>query len=215
MRHECVVTIMRRWKHACWPLVAAVLVAGGFAGCEEPGGGTGKGGVTLESSGPPPPPPLAKAAGEGTQPDVGESRAPGAAPSPGTRPEAPVSQPAVAPVTTPAVPPPPSTTAGTTASQVPAIRLSAGVALPQTGPTGILMSFSVDYKFTAGEPNPTSPYVWVIQRAKGGPMRVGVRLGQKGTLPALIGGWRPEQGPFQSHVEDANGNRLSRSISLR
>lgn len=206
---------MKLSKHACWPLVAALLFAVGFAGCEEPGGGAGKGGATLESSGPPPPPPLAKTAGEGTQPDVGGSREPAAAPSPGARPAPPVSPPADAPVTTPVVRPPPATTAGSTASGPPAIRLSAGLALPQTGPTGILMSFSVDYKFTAGEPNPTSPYVWVIQRAKGGPARVGVRLGQKGTLPVLIGGWRPEQGPFQSHIEDASGNRLSRSISLR
>ena len=210
------VRIMKPWKHACWPLVAGLVFAVGFAGCEEPGGGAGKGGATLESSGPPPPPPLAKAAAEGTQPDVEGSRAPAVGPSRGSRPGPPVSPPVARPVTSPpAVPPPPRTTAGSTASEVPAIRLSAGVALPQTGPTGILMSFSVDYKFTAGEPNPTSPYVWVIQRAKGGPARVGVRLGQKGTLPVLIGGWRPEQGPFQSHIEDASGNRLSRSISLR
>ena len=208
---------MRLRKPTCWPLVAALLLAGGFAGCEEPGGGAGKGGATLERSGPPPPPPppLAKTAGEGTRPDVGGGRAPAGAP-PGARPAPPVSPPVARPVTSPPpVSPPPGSTAGLTASGPPAIRLSAGVALPQTGPTGILMSFSVDYKFTAGEPNPTSPYVWVIQRAKGAPARVGVRLGQKGTLPILIGGWRPEQGPFQSHIEDASGNRLSRSISLR
>jgi len=212
------VRIMKPCKNACGPLVAALLVAGGFVGCEEPKGGTGKGGATLQSDGAPPPPPLAQPepAGQLTPPDVAGSPAPGVAPPLAPRPETPVAPPPkAAPVTTPAVPPPPRTTAGSTASGSPAIRLSAGVALPQTGPTGILMSFSVDYQFTAGDPNPTSPYVWVIERAKGTPARAPVRLGQRGTLPILIPGWRPEQGPFQSHIEDASGNRLSRSISLR
>jgi len=110
--------------------------------------------------------------------------------------------------------PPPKPTPST-ASGVPAIRLSAGVALPQTGPTGRLMSFSVDYRFTSAEPNPTSPYVWVIERKQGAPARQPVRLRGQGTLPILIPGWRPEQGPFQAHIEDTAGNRLSRSISLR
>ena len=76
------------------------------------------------------------------------------------------------------------------------------------------MSFSVDYQFTQGEPN-TSGYVWVIQRAQGAPAKQPVRLARQGNLPILIPGWRPEEGPFQSHIEDRSGNRLSPSIDLR
>ena len=94
------------------------------------------------------------------------------------------------------------------------IRLATGVALAQTGPDGTLMSFSVDYQFTAGEPN-AAGYVWVIERAQGAPARQPVRLARQGTLPALIPGWRPEEGPFRSHIEDPSGNRLSASIEMR
>ena len=30
----------------------------------------------------------------------------------------------------------------------------------------------------------------------------------------LIQGWRPEDGPFKSHIEDAKGTRLSESIEM-
>ena len=95
-----------------------------------------------------------------------------------------------------------------------AIKLSAGVALPQTGPEGTLMSFSVDYEFTQGEPS-SSGYVWVIERAHGGPARQPVQLARQGNLPILINGWRPEDGSFQTHIEDRSGNRLSAVIELR
>ena len=93
------------------------------------------------------------------------------------------------------------------------IQLSAGVALPQTGPEGTLMSFSVDYEFVQGEPSPEG-YVWVIERAHGNPARQSVKLSKQGNLPILIQGWRPEDGPFQTHLEDRKGNRLSESIEL-
>jgi hypothetical protein len=95
-----------------------------------------------------------------------------------------------------------------------AIRLSAGVALPQTGPEGTLMSFSVDYQFTQGKPI-SSGYVWVVERAHGGPAKQLVQLARQGNLPILINGWRPEDGPFQTHIEDRSGNRLSAVIELR
>jgi hypothetical protein len=44
------------------------------------------------------------------------------------------------------------------AANQPAIQLSAGVALPQTGPDGTLMSFSVDYAFLQGEPVPKTMF---------------------------------------------------------
>ena len=94
------------------------------------------------------------------------------------------------------------------------IRLSAGVALPQTGPEGTLMSFSVDYEFTQGKPS-SSGYVWVIERTHGVPARQSVQLAKQGNLPILIQGWRPEDGPFQTYMEDRSGNRLSALIELR
>ena len=97
----------------------------------------------------------------------------------------------------------------------PSIRLSAGVALAQTLPTGTAMGFSVDYEFTEGRPNPSSPYFLVIEPAKGPPARIKVLLNSKGTLQGFAVGWRPEHGPFEGHLEDASGNWLSPSISLR
>lgn len=94
------------------------------------------------------------------------------------------------------------------------IRLSTGVALPQTGPEGTLMSFSVDYSFDQGEPNP-SGYSLVIERTRGAPAKQSVRLARKGDLPVLVSGWRPEDGPFRAYIEDLDGNRVSGSIDLR
>jgi hypothetical protein len=95
-----------------------------------------------------------------------------------------------------------------------AIRISAGVALPQTGPEGTLMCFSVDYEFTQGEPG-SSEYIWVIEREHGRPARQPVQLARQGNLPILIQGWRPEDGPFRASIEDRSGHRLSAVIELR
>jgi len=97
----------------------------------------------------------------------------------------------------------------------PSIRLSAGVALAQTLPAGTAMGFSVDYEFTEGQPNPTSQYVWVIEPGKGPPVKFMVRLSSKDNLLTFVPKWRPENGPFQTHLEDARGNRLSDSLPLR
>ena len=112
----------------------------------------------------------------------------------------------------PASPPPPG------ASQRPAgpsIRLSAGVALPQTLPTGTAMGMSVDYTFTVGQPRPSLAYVWVIEPAKADPVRQSVPLSQSGTLQAFFTQLRPQHGPFHTHIEGSDGTRLSQSISLR
>jgi len=76
------------------------------------------------------------------------------------------------------------------------------------------MSFSVDYQFTQGEPDPAG-YVWVIERTRGQPARLLGRLAREGNLMTLIPGWRPEEGPFQTHIEDRSGKRLSTSAELR
>ncbi len=97
----------------------------------------------------------------------------------------------------------------------PSVRLSAGVALPQSLPTGTAMGMSVDYVFTAGQPLSSRRYVWVIEPAKADPVKQPVQLSQSGTLQAFFPQLRPEHGPFHVHIESSDGSRLSTSISLR
>lgn len=103
----------------------------------------------------------------------------------------------------------PSKTSGIT------IELSAGTALAQTLPTGTAMGFGVHYKITNGQPDSTAEYLWVIQTADGQSLAKPVRLESKGTLQDFAPQLRPENGPFQSHIEDQRGRRLSESIKLR
>ncbi|MCE5269630.1 MAG: hypothetical protein LLG00_17265, partial [Planctomycetaceae bacterium] len=108
---------------------------------------------------------------------------------------------------------PPRQPVAATATSEPTVTLSTGVALPQAGPEGTMMMFSVDYE-VQGEPA-TGGYVWVIERAKGQPAKIDRNLSKKGTLEAgMIKGWRPEDGPFHSHIEDKNGARVSESIEM-
>lgn len=95
------------------------------------------------------------------------------------------------------------------------IELSIGVSLAQTGPEGTMMMFSVEYEFVVGEPDPKAKYVWVIKRAKGAPVKLAFPLNNKGTLRTPVFHWRPEHGPFRSHIEDRKGKRLSASIEMR
>lgn len=97
------------------------------------------------------------------------------------------------------------------------IALSTGVALAQTGPNGILMSFSTDYSFEAGEPDPKCQYVWVIKRTRGAPLNLTVKLAAEGNLTTLVDRWRPEEGPFEGHIEQRCGTdarAVSRAIAL-
>jgi hypothetical protein len=96
------------------------------------------------------------------------------------------------------------------------IHLSAGTALPQTGPEGTMMGFSVDYEFDQGQPQPSETFVWVIERTQGEPARISRRLTANGNLstdPFLP--WRPEQGPFRTHIEDSSGHPVSETVDLR
>jgi len=77
-----------------------------------------------------------------------------------------------------------------------------------------MMMFSVDYEFVQGQPNPAG-YVWVIERAKGDPAKIGVKLKAKENLMIPMTKWRPEDGPFKSHIEDSKGSRLSESIDMK
>jgi hypothetical protein len=145
-------------------------------------------------------------------PGQGGAPSPGVAPAaPGTTASTPPSQAASSPAA--ATPRPVTPSTPSSPQQLP-IRLSAGVALPQSLPTGTAMGFSVDYQFTAGEPG-TSPYLWVIEPTRGQPKRQPVQLRERGTLEGFVLEFRPENGPFHTHIEDANGNRLSPSLPLR
>ncbi|MBN1394388.1 MAG: hypothetical protein JW959_05150 [Pirellulales bacterium] len=97
----------------------------------------------------------------------------------------------------------------------PRIALDLGVALPQTGPEGTMMMFSVQYEFVSGAPDPKAQYFWVIERAKGAPQKIPCHLQRKHKLETPISGWRPNEGPFHSHIEDADGKRLSDSIEMK
>lgn len=98
-------------------------------------------------------------------------------------------------------------------SQEPPIKMSAGVALPQTGPTGTLMSFSVDYRFREGGPDAAAKYVWVVERSKGEPHRQPVQLNSSGNLRTFLPEWRPEEGPFRSHIAVVSDNNVLDNIS--
>jgi len=77
-----------------------------------------------------------------------------------------------------------------------------------------MMMFSVDYEVAQGEPS-TSGYIWVIERAHGNAGKVEVTLTAKGRLTAaMVVKWKPEDGPFHSHLEDRKGNRMSESIEM-
>jgi hypothetical protein len=95
------------------------------------------------------------------------------------------------------------------------VQLSAGVALAQTLPDGTAVGFSVDYQFVQGRPDPSAQYFCVVERTQGPPVRQPVRLDAYGTLQGFIDTFRPEHGPFQAHLEDARGNRLSPNAPLR
>ena len=116
------------------------------------------------------------------------------------------------PSSPPASPPPARTPQRLTA---PSIRLSAGVALPQSLPTGTAMGMSVDYVCIAGPPRSLQRYVWVIESAKADPVKQPVQLSRSGTLQAFFTQLRPEHGPFRAHIESSDGSRLSTSLSLR
>jgi len=95
------------------------------------------------------------------------------------------------------------------------IRLSAGVALAQSLPTGTAMGFSVDYEVMSRSPSGSANFIWVIESKKGQTLKQPVRLQARGTLQGFFPPLRPEHGPFSTHIEDQNGNRLSKAISMR
>jgi hypothetical protein len=99
------------------------------------------------------------------------------------------------------------------------VHLSAGVALAQTLPNGTAMSFSVDYQFRDGSPNPSNKYFWVIEGKGGKSWPFAVQLANSGNLPLIAPSLRPEAGPFSSHIieitPDGSQRKISKSISMR
>jgi hypothetical protein len=81
------------------------------------------------------------------------------------------------------------------------LKLSAGVALAQTLPSGTGMLFSVDYHFTRGQPDPSARYYLVITSSKQGALTFDVRLSDRGTLQVIKERTEPTIGPFSAHVE--------------
>jgi hypothetical protein len=93
---------------------------------------------------------------------------------------------------------------------VPAIRLSAGIAVPQSLPTGTAMGMSVDYQI-AGPLNLSSQYMWVVSSQAGENVEVAAPLQTMGTLQAFFSQLRPEHRPFHCHIDEISpGGRRTR-----
>ena len=81
-------------------------------------------------------------------------------------------------------------------------RLKAGVAVPQSLPTGTAMGMSVDYQ--AGGLNQSSRYVWVVTSEGGGNVEQAFQPRTQGTLQTFFLDLRPEHRPFNSHIEEVS-----------
>ena len=186
-------------------LVAITTVALVLTGCEPPS--TVQSAKDLiTSDGPPkplmPPPPPPPPPGE----DV---TAPAVSPALANTPTSPVARNAVPPQ------PAPSTAAETTPSATaakPFIKLSVGIALPQTLPDGTQVGVSCDYKLLKPSLNSAAKYLWVIESAKGEiAMEVQIKPqggNLAGFLPLEI---RPGDSPFQARIDEVStsGSRVT------
>ncbi|MBN2021190.1 MAG: hypothetical protein JW809_00205 [Pirellulales bacterium] len=190
------------------------------AGCDDGPPGTSPAPRTPASASPAPVQEL-----PGTPPAAPVPQPPGAAPAapsavegnawsapPEHMPPAVVPPDGAPPAAPPAVQPYPSTQPMVEPPAMP-IRLSTGVALPQTGMEGIMMGFSVEYECGSGHPNATSRYGWVIQRARGEPAVTEVQLQARGTLQMFAPGWRPDEGPFQAQLIELRPDGTRRPVS--
>ena len=185
------------------PLLAACLLAG----CEPSGPVTTKGVLTRNPADPPlPPPPPGAQQAESTQraaaPADTSQQVAQAAPA-----ETPTGDSPIEPAGSS------STSNSSSDSTAPAkryIRLSVGLALPQTLPDGTQVGVSVDYKLL-GSLKPSAKYLWVVQSAKN-EVTMEVKLSQQGGnlanfLPYEI---RPEHGPFKARIDEVttSGSRV-------
>ena len=176
-----------------------------FTGCEPPSSAQSAKGV-VTSGGPPrppmPPPP--------PPPPPGEEGTTVATSLPVASSETnPVARNPVAPQpveTTAADPTPRASTAKTF------IKLSVGIALPQTLPDGTQVGVSVDYKLLKPSLNSAAKYLWVIESAKGEiAMEVQIKPeggNLAGFLPLEI---RPGDSPFKARIDEvmSSGSRVT------
>jgi hypothetical protein len=92
----------------------------------------------------------------------------------------------------------------------PSIRLSVGLALPQTLPDGTQVGVSVDYKVT-GKLNSSAKYVWVIESRQGETaMEVQIKP-QGGNLASFLPiSIRPGDSPFRARIDEvsSSGSRV-------
>jgi hypothetical protein len=93
------------------------------------------------------------------------------------------------------------------------IRLSAGTALPQTGPEGTLMSFSVDYQAGGYQPPPGARCVLVVERGDRKRVEQPAEITASGTWALFVPGWPPQSAPFQAHVEEISDTGSRRNVS--
>jgi hypothetical protein len=112
------------------------------------------------------------------------------------------------PVTAPVTSPSPGTPL-----QV-AVQLSAGVALPQSLPTGTAMAMSVDYVVQGTLPTDAKQVVWVIESAQGS-VDVPVTLAAQGNLMTFVTVMKPEQGPFHSYLAVVFSDGRKEAISAK
>lgn len=182
--------------------IAAALV---LTGCEPPSVAQSAKGV-ITSDGPPkppvPPPPPPPPPGE-------EATTPAISPAAANPEQNPVARNPVAPrpVETTALQTTPSATAAK-----PFIKLSVGIALPQTLPDGTQVGVSCDYKLLKPTLNSSAKYLWVIESAKGEiAMEVQIKPqggNLAGFLPLEI---RPGDSPFKARIDEVttSGSRVT------
>jgi hypothetical protein len=172
-----------------------------LAGCEPAGPVTTQGVLTRTAVNPPLPPPPP---GSPTPEVVRKTNPFDRAEAP--RAEAPVTAPPVAdPTYSPAEP--------TNSSPKPSIKLSVGIALPQTLPDGTQVGVSVDYKVT-GRLNTSAKYVLVVE-SRAGETIFDVKLSPQGGnlagfLPLSI---RPEHSPFRARIDEVSSSGSGATIS--
>jgi hypothetical protein len=94
-----------------------------------------------------------------------------------------------------------------------AIRLSAGTALPQTGPEGTIVGFSVDYRVTQGRPEPTSKFVLVVSGSGGKSVEQPLALKPEGTVEFFTPQFRPEDAPFNARIVEITAAGARRDLS--
>jgi hypothetical protein len=126
------------------------------------------------------------------QPESGLGPAPGQAPQQGQ--QTPPRAPAVAAAGSPA----------------PLIHLLAGVAVPQSLPTGTVMAISVDYSLYA-ELKSSSRYALVV-KSTAGEIVSEVKLEPEGNLSVFFQQLKPEHRPFTARIEELTAGSKRRTI---